>query len=117
MKVRIFYRDNKSIIYMVPIFKEKKAGQTDEDFMTEQSIKAKLDNVPFDDFDTKDLPDRSKMSKWRGEKGKGVWIDESIVLPAELRKAKADELDTELAKENPDPVKVIRLNRELEKMK
>jgi hypothetical protein len=80
-------------------------------------VKAGLSVMPFDDIDSNDFPDKTKKAKWRGEKGKGVWVDESIITPAEARKAKEDELDAELAKESPDPVKVIRLNRDLEKMK
>lgn len=116
MKIRAFYNNDGSIslLYLV---RKLRDGETLEQALDEETKKTGLDKLPFDDFDPKDLPDKTKKEKWRGEKGKGIWIDESIITPKEKRQSKEKELDDELAKPNPDPVKVIRLNRELEKMK
>lgn len=116
MKIRAFYKSDGSIslLYLVRKLRE---GETFEQALDEEMKKARLDHLPFDDYDPKDFPDKTKKAKWRGAKGKGIWVDESIVTPKERRQAKEAELDAELAKDNPDPVKVIRLNRELEKMK
>lgn len=116
MKIRVFFKpdNNLAMLYLV---RQLKDGETESQALDAEMAKARLDGLPFSDIDPKDMPDKTKKEKWRGSKEKGIWIDESIVTPNEARKAKEDELDTELAKPNADPVKVIRLNRELEKMK
>lgn len=116
MKIRVFYKTD-GLISLLYLVRKLKDGETEAQALDAESKKAGLDALPFDDFDPKDFPDKSKKEKWRGEKGKGIWVDESIVTPKEKRQAKEAELDAELAKDTPDPVKVIRLNRELEKMK
>ena len=115
MKIRVFYKPD-NLICLLHLVRELKEGETFEQALDAETIKTGL-NFPYDDFDPKDFPDKSKKEKWRGEKGKGIWVDETIITPKERRQAKELELDTELAKPNPDPVLVIRLNRELEKMK
>lgn len=115
MKIRIFYKPDNTLqhLYLVRNLNE---GETFEQALDAETKKIGI-TYPYDDYEPTALPDKSKKEKWRGQKGKGIWIDESIVTPAEKRKAKEEELDAELNKPNPDPVKVIRLNRELEKMK
>lgn len=115
MKIRIIYTD-RGFCILKPVAKAIPEGMSVEAFLESEAKKCHLEKFPFDLIDSKDLP-KCPSYKWRGEKGKGIWIDESIVTPAEKRKAKEAELDAELAKDNADPVKVIRLNRELEKMK
>ncbi len=115
MRVRIIYTDNGFTI-LKPVLKAIPEGMAIEDFLESEAKKCGLDSFPFDIINSEDLP-KEKPDKWRGSKGKGIWIDESIITPKEARKAKEDELDAALADPNTDPVKVIRLNRELEKMK
>lgn len=115
MIVRVIYTDS-GFCVLKPILTAIPDGKSVEMFLQEESVKCGLDKFPFDDIEHTNLP-KAEMKKWRGEKGKGIWVDESIVTPKEKRKAIELELDTELAKDTPDPVKVIRINRELEKMK
>ena len=116
MIIRAFYTpENKvMLLYLVRKLNE---GETFTQALDTETARGSFKDLPYDDIDAKDFPDKTKKEKWRGEKGKGIWIDESIITPKEARKAKEDDLDAELAKPNADPVKVIRLNRELEKMK
>lgn len=115
MKIRVFYEADKSL-RMLYLVRKLREGETESQALDLETSRAGI-TLPFDDFEPTQFPDKSKKAKWRGEKGKGIWIDESIITPKEARKAKEDALDAELAKPNPDPVAVIRLNREMEKMK
>lgn len=76
--------------------------------------------LPHDRLDDADLPgknDRSKTprNKWRGAKGRGVWVDNVIVLKHERVAAAESALDAELAKAAPNVAELIRLFRSLEK--
>ena len=116
MIIRTFYTpENKvMLLYLVRKLNE---GETFTQALDAETARGSFKDLPYDDIDANDFPDKTKKEKWRGSKGKGIWIDESIIPPKEARKAKGDELDAALADPNTDPVKVIRLNRELEKMK
>lgn len=116
-KIRIFYKPNGSIITMYPVMKCLKENESITEFLDKETIKAGFKDLPYDDFSPEELPDKNMREKWKGEKGKGVWVDHSIVTVGERIKSKQDELDKELEKESPDAVKLIRINRELEKMK
>jgi hypothetical protein len=115
MKIRAFYKPNNGITLMY-LVRKLREGETEEQALNAEALRAGI-TLPYDDFEPTEFPDKTKKAKWRGEKGKGIWVDESIITPSETRKAKEDELDAELAKETPDPVMVIRLNRDLDKMK
>lgn len=112
--VRVFFVEDKKIKIVIPI---NPKGLDWDTFWAIESKKLGLDKYESQDYNVSDMPSLKCVAKLRGEKGKGIWIDESIITPKEARKAKEDALDAELAKPNPDPVTVIRLNRELEKMK
>lgn len=108
MKIRAFYKPNGEVILMY-LVRPLKEGETYEQALDAESSRASYGTLPHDDYDPKDFPDKTKKDKWRGEKGKGIWIDESIVTPKELIAQKKKELQEELAKESPDPVKVVRM--------
>lgn len=121
-KVRAIYMPDKIIKTLILPSHMRREGETEEEhlerFHQEMITKGRTDlDAPFDDFDEKDLPrqDGFNRAKWRGEKGKGVWIDDSVVTEAEKRKAVEDELDAELAKPNTDLKKVAKLQRKLDK--
>ena len=84
-KVRVVYKADKtvSIIHIV----SQRDGETEE--QTLQRIQDKdpaLKGFPFADMDISKLPVRDKnRNKWRGEKGKGVWIDQSVKTEAEKK--------------------------------
>lgn len=72
--------------------------------------------IASDIIDNSTLPPRAKRDKWRGRGGR-VWVDETVVTAAEELSAAEKELDDELAKPSPDPVKALKLQRKLEKLK
>ena len=74
-----------------------------------------LEGLPCEDIDPKTLPSRKYRDKWRGKKGDGIKVDHSVVTKAEKRQLLEDKLDVELDKPTPDPIKAMKLQRQLQK--
>ena len=73
---------------------------------------AKYKPMTFEDVDDSQLPqDRSKRDKWRGSKGNGVHVDDTVILRQDIQ----EQLDFELAVAEPDVINVIKLQRKLDK--
>lgn len=117
MKHRIVYKPDGSVSIINPIPEAKREDETEEEFLTRNQNKIPaLAGLPYDDVEKDDLPaDRSQRDKWRGSKGAGVYVDESVITEPERRKALEEELDLELERQNPNPVTAIRLQRRLQK--
>jgi len=80
--------------------------------------KAGLSHLPFDDMDINDLPKGKGITdKLRGEKGKGVWVDNTVETKREAFDSLNVELDNELDSLNPDAIKALRLQRDKERLK
>lgn len=74
--------------------------------------------LPYKDVNKADLPPRVSRDKWRADPKspeKGIRVDNSIILKREILAEKEAAIDAELAKPAPNPVEVIRLQRDLEK--
>ncbi len=120
MKVIVIYKPDGQIAVIHPAYNKKRADESEVKFLERVRVKVikdtDLEALPFDVIDKASLPaDRLNRDKWRGEKDKGIRIDNSVVTLAERRKAVEDALDVELGKTNADPMKAIRLQRQLEK--
>lgn len=119
MNCRVIYRGDGSVVVIHPAPKAQMLGETEDDFLKRVFGKAvkdtELEGLPCDDVDPSALPERKHRNKWRGSKGKGVRVDHSVVTVAERRQAVEDELDAELAKETPDSVHALKLQRKLQK--
>jgi len=77
-----------------------------------------LKGMPYEDMDSSKLPqDEANRDKWRGEKGKGIWVDNSLITKTEKLAEFQAKLDAELAKPDSDSVQVARLQRQIEKLK
>ena len=75
-------------------------------------------NLDYEDVSLADIPrDRSTRDKWRGEKGKGIWVDEKLVTKADKVKEYTEALDAELDKDTPDASKVLKLQRLVERVR
>lgn len=73
--------------------------------------------LPFKDMNKADLPPRDKRDKWRADPkdpSKAIIVDSSIILKSDILAEKEAALDAELAKQTPNPVAVIKAQRELE---
>ena len=78
-----------------------------------------LKDYPYKDIEHSELlAIRPQRDKWRWDKvKKEVFIDNTIVTRREKMEVKQLEIDIELTKETPDPIKAIKLWRELEIIK
>ena len=94
-------------------------GETETECMDREMQKnPELANLPYDDIDPSTLPqDRKDRDKWRGAKGQGISIDHSLVTKGEQMQALENKLDEELGKNNPDSVKVAKIQRMIERVK
>lgn len=108
-----FTPEGKICVYNFPWY-EKKVTETNKQFMDRKY--RGIDS--YKDMNSSELPNRTNRDKWRWNlKDKEIYVDESIITKKEKYEAKTAELDTELKKETPDPVKVISIQREREKIK
>lgn len=116
-KIRVFYRpDGVTITYFIT--EACQNGETETQCMDRISAQNEdIRNLPYDDITIDQLPqDRANRDKWRGEKGRGIWIDESLVTKNEKIEELKEKIDEELDKDNPDPSKVVKLQRKIEKV-
>lgn len=121
MKCRIFYKPDGTVSILHPAPKARLQDETDKKFLNRVAKKAvagtELEGLEFDDVEPDELPSRKDRDKWRGAKGGGIHVDESIVTKAEKRQALEDELDAELAKPEAEvnTAKAMKLQRKLDK--
>lgn len=119
MKIRVLYNPDKTIRTLSPESKKRKPKESETAHLDRyhKEMKRKepeLKDLPYDDFNVGDMPG-GDSEKWRGAKGKGVWIDSKVRTDAEKRQVVEDELDAELAKPDGDALKAMRLMRTLDK--
>lgn len=116
---RVFYRTDGGVSIMY--FNKESCNQeeTKTQCMDRIMITTNENGLPFDDMSLEDVAkfDRKNRDKWRGEKGKGIWIDTSLVSKREKIQEFTNELEKELDKDNPNPSKVLKLQRLVEKTK
>lgn len=117
MKCRVWYKLDGSVSVSHP---DTRSGMKPKDMTMTQWITKQFDTVAeknpefrgldYDDIDSSMLPvGRVDRDRWRGVKGQGVKIDKTIALRKDITK----QLDDELALVAPDPVKVIKLQRDI----
>lgn len=132
MQCRVFANPDGSVRVFHPSRKKLAMGLSFES-LAERTIQAvpDLQGLPFMDKDTADLPPRNEpcptcgktysvRNQWRLSGGKVVVDDKPATVAKNLPRTihrTADDLDAALAAAVPDPVKVTRLNRELEKLR
>ncbi len=117
-KARVYYAVDGSV--SIEYFMDNACidGETETACMNRISIKTGHEGIPFDDIDPRtDLPsDRSTRDTWRGQKGKGVWADRTLVTRKDKVLEYRELLDRELDTDKPDPSKVLKLQRMIEKV-
>ena len=118
-KVRVFYRTDGGV--SITSFMSGACREAETELQCMDRISAENPNIigmPYDDIDPNQLPqDRTERNKWRGEKSRGVWIDHSLVSRNEKIQELNFELEKELDSDSPNPDRVIKLQRLLEKAK
>ncbi len=117
---RVFFKPDGTISDLLYNWNLKKAEETNTEFMDRIMNKdfAWLKDYPYKDIEHSELlAIRPQRDKWRHKGDKKIFIDNTIITKAEKVEAKENALDEELAKETPDPIKALRLQREIEKIK
>ena len=117
MKCRVWYRADGSVSVSHPDMrlglkpKELTMAQwAEQQFNIVAEKNPELANLEYEDMEQSQLPaGRVDRDRWRGVKGQGVMIDKNVILRKDIGK----QLDDELAIVSPDPVKVIKLQRQL----
>ena len=116
--VRIFYHPDGSISINRPNLARRLLGETDEVLLDRLANDAvakdpRLQGLSYDDLTEDDLPDRDNTDRdqWLGSQGNGIHVDET----KETGRVVLGHYEQELAKSNPDQVKVQQLRRKLEK--
>jgi hypothetical protein len=107
MKVRVWYHPDGKISVT--------HGTVTDDI--DRKLRLAFPESEFEDIDDSMLPNsadptnREDRNRWRGAKATGIQVDGSVVLRKDILK----QLDDELEKSNPDTIKVIKLQRKLDK--
>jgi len=119
LNARVTYRDDGgvSVTYFLKSACQEK--ETEKECVNRiYSNDQLLQGFPYDDVPRDQLPkDRKDRNKWRGAKGRGIWIDHSLVTKGEKIEELKIELDKELEKSNPSTVKVVKLRRLIERVR
>jgi hypothetical protein len=115
--VRAFYRldGGVSITHFAP--EACLANETVEECMDRITLTIAENGLLYDDMPPDQLPqDRTTRDKWRGEKGKGVWVDETLVTKQDKRNEYRAAMEAELDKDNPNASRVLKLQRLIERV-
>lgn len=117
-KVRVFYRPDGGVS-ILRVLADSCNGLSIKDCLDRETQKSNLKNIEsYEDIPESDLPQgRTDRDKWRGEKGKGIWIDKTLVTKSEKMQELRQKLEEELEKDNPDSKKVSNLQIKIEKLK
>lgn len=85
MKVRVVYKEDKTVAVIYPAPKSRQPEETEEEWLERVFARAikqdkELEGQPFDDIDPSELPqDRTYRDLWRGEKGKGIRVATELI--------------------------------------
>jgi len=116
--VRVFYRPDGGVSILHFVTDACRQRETKTQCMDRISGDSAYKNLPYDDMPLSQLPkDRADRDKWRGEKGKGVRVDHSLITKNEKINQLNSELDKELDKNEPNSSRVLKLQHLVEKAK
>lgn len=116
-KARVYYKADGSVSIEYFVQEACSEGEAEKACMDRLSIKSGHEGMPYDDIDpAHDLPkDRATRDKWRGEKGRGIWVEDSLTTRKEKIEEYRSKIEEELDRERPDPSRVLKLQRMIEK--
>lgn len=115
---RTFYREDGGVSIMYFVAEACIKGEIMKTCMDRSMGESDLKDLPYDDVTYDQIPtDRSTRDQWRGKKGRGIWVDETLRTKA-IEMANLDaQLDEELIKAEPNPSRVLKLQSLKEKLK
>ena len=115
-KVRVYYEKDGRVLITSFVAEACIHGETDTACMDRITIQNSMGNMEYEDMFPQDLPqDRTFRDKWRGAKGRGIHIDQSIITQQDKIKEYRTQLEEELDKESPNPSRVLKMQRMIEK--
>lgn len=116
--VRVFYKPDGSVLITHFVADACESKDTVKSCMDRITSKNPENGMPYDDMTLDQLPqDRSTRNEWRGAKGKGVWVESSLITKSEKIEEFQTEIEIELEKDEPDASKVLKLESLIEKVK
>lgn len=116
--MRVFYHPDGAVSVMHFVKEACLSGEAITACMDRVTLSGSFKDLPYDDMAEDQLPpDRAQRDQWRGAKGKGIWVDSSIITRDAVLAQLSQEIDKELEKEQPDAAKVLKLQHQLIKVK
>lgn len=94
MKCRVIYKPDKTVAIIHPAPKSKRKDETEEQWLERvfnKAMNGELKDLPYDDIDDSELPDREYRNAWEGEKEKDISINQIKVQTIQKEKADAEE--------------------------
>jgi len=88
-KVRVIYKPDGSVGIIHPAPKSRRKGETEKEWLKRVFDKATPKGVEYEDIDKSKLPkSREDREAWQGEKGKGIFVNQTKAQ--QLRKEKEE---------------------------
>ncbi len=117
-KARIFYRPDGGVSIMHFLASACALNEGEAQCMDRIMGSTPDKDLPYDDILRELLPvDRKDRDKWRGEKGRGIWVDTALVTKNEKLQELTHILDEELGALGPNAIRIARLQRNIEILK
>lgn len=110
---RVFILPDNSIRLGAPA-KPREEDESDKDYLN-RVIGEHPDGLPYFDVPLSDFPTDKERSKWRWD-GSRVIHDPTIEIQQEKIDKLTKQMDDEIAKASPSPIKIVRLMRQREKL-
>ncbi len=115
--VRVHYRLDGSVSVSSYVREACKDGETETACRDRIDATTPYAGLSYDDVRVEDLPaDRTFRDKWRGEKGRGVWVDNTLTTRKDKMEEYQKKIDEELEKDRPDSSDVLKLQHLIEKV-
>ncbi|MEN9561692.1 MAG: hypothetical protein RIQ56_965 [Candidatus Parcubacteria bacterium] len=116
-KVRVFYRPDGGVSITHFAADACQTGETETQCMDRISSNNAEYGLPYDDMTIDQLPkDRADRDKWTGKKGKGVWVDTTLISRNDKVAEYKAELEEELNRPEPNASRVLKLEHLIEKV-
>lgn len=82
-RIRIVYKPDGTVAVIHPAPKSRNPEETEDQWVERVCLKVMkkggMVDLEYDDTDSSKLPSREYRDAWRGEKGEGVYVDESAI--------------------------------------
>lgn len=116
-KVRVFYRPDGGVSITTFVTSYCLTAESELECKDRLTKLLPYKDYPYDDIDRDELPKEvGSRDKWTGAKGRGVWVDKSLITKREKITEYQTQLDQELDEDEPNSSKVLKLQRLIERV-